>query len=70
MTNTCTKVLTLLYLALLKVLFAPIGLRTLCRPMFADVNLSNRVISLELAIAVSNYAHVIRALSELGDSHL
>ena len=54
---------------LLKVLSAPIGLRTLCRPMFADVNLSNYVISLELAIDVSNYAHVIRTLSELGDSH-
>ena len=110
MTSTCTKVLALLYLALLKVLFAPIGLRTRFRPMFADVNLSNltrrmsnygnsfllvvlsqdkcgcvrkvgrpierdeqgrcaRVISLELAIAVSNYAHIIRTLGELGDSH-
>ena len=27
------------------------------------------MISLELAIAVSNYAHIIRTLSELGDSH-
>jgi hypothetical protein len=40
-TNTCTKVLTLVYLALLKVLFAPIGLRTRFRPMFAGFNLSN-----------------------------
>ena len=69
MTDTCTKVLTLLYLTLLNVIFAPIGLRTLCRPMFADVNLANHVISLEPTIAVSNYAHVIRTLSELGDSH-
>jgi hypothetical protein len=37
--NTCTKVLALLYLTLLKVLFAPIGLRTRFRPMFAGVNL-------------------------------
>jgi hypothetical protein len=36
-TNTCTKVLALLYLTLLKVLFAPIGLRTHFRPWFAGV---------------------------------
>jgi hypothetical protein len=40
-TSTCTKVLALLYLALLKVLFAPIDLRTRFRPMFAAFNLSN-----------------------------
>jgi hypothetical protein len=39
--NTCTKVLALLYLTLLKVLFASIGLRTCYRSMFAGVNLSN-----------------------------
>jgi hypothetical protein len=39
--NTCTKVCELLYLALLKVLFAPIGLRKRFRPMFAGFNLSN-----------------------------
>jgi uncharacterized membrane protein YecN with MAPEG domain len=50
-TSTCTKVLALLYLALLKVLFAPIGLRTRFRPMFADVNLSN------LTRRMSNYGN-------------
>ena len=40
-TSTCTKVLALLYLPLLKVLFAPIGLRTQFRLMFAGVNLSD-----------------------------
>jgi hypothetical protein len=40
-TNTCTKVLAILYLALLKVLFALIGLRTRFRPTFANVNLSS-----------------------------
>jgi hypothetical protein len=39
--NTCTKVLALLYLTLLKVLFAPIGLRKCFRLMFAGVNLSD-----------------------------
>src|SRR5919107_962433 len=38
--NICTKVLALLYLTLLKMLFAPIGLRKRFRPMFAGVNLS------------------------------
>jgi hypothetical protein len=40
-TSACTKVLALLYLTLLKVLFAPIGLRKPFRPMFAGVNLSD-----------------------------
>jgi hypothetical protein len=40
-TSTCTKVLALLYLTLLKVLFAPIGLRIGFRQMYAGVNLSN-----------------------------
>ena len=43
MTGTCTKVLVLLYLALLKVLFGPIGLRIQFRPMFAGAYLSDLI---------------------------